>query len=155
MSPEKKRLASKSEEELRKISIELRYFEQTAEALQSRINMMNAVLADLTYASMALEGLEKETEDLKLLVPIGGTSYIKAKLADPDKLIVGIGAGVSVERTREEAKETIKRRLEDLEKAKMSTQQQFTQVAEKINEHRKKLDALVAAIREGKAQENV
>lgn len=148
-------MASKSEEELRKISIELRYFEQTAEALQSRINMMNAVLADLTYASMALEGLEKETEDLKLLVPIGGTSYIKAKLADPDKLIVGIGAGVSVERTREEAKETIKRRLEDLEKAKMSTQQQFAQVAEKINEHRKKLDELVAAIREGKAQENV
>jgi prefoldin alpha subunit len=149
------KLTSSSEEELRKTSIELRYLEQTAEALQGRLNMINAVRTDLTYATMALEGLEKEEEQSELLVPIGGTSYVKAKLTDPDKLIVGIGAGVSVERTREEAKDIIRRRLEDLDKARMSVQQQFAKVAEKIGEHREKFDALVAAAREGKAQENV
>ncbi len=148
-------MSTKNEEELRKTSIELRYLEQTAETLQSRLNMMNAVRTDLTYAKMALEGLEKETEDSELLVPIGGTSYIKTKLANPDKLIVGIGAGVSVEKTKEEAKNTIGRRLEDLEKAGMTVQQQLTRVAEKIGEQRQKFEALVASIREGKAQQNV
>lgn len=148
-------MASKNEEELRKISVELRFLEQTAEALQNRINMINAVGTDLSYASATLESLEKEKENSELLVPIGGTSYIMAKLDNPDKVIVGIGAGVSVEKTRQEARDIIKKRLEDLNKTRLSMQQQFTQVAQKINEDREKLDALVATMREGKASSNV
>jgi len=148
-------LAIKNEEELRKIGVELRFLEQTAEALQNRINMINAVGTDLSYASATLESLEKEKENSELLVPIGGTSYIMAKLDNPDKIVVGIGAGVSVEKTRQEARDIIKKRLEDLDKTRLSMQQQFTQVAQKINEDREKLDALVATMREGKASSNV
>jgi prefoldin alpha subunit len=143
----KKRLASKNEEEIRKTSVELRLLEQTAEALQSRLNMLNAVTTDLTYANMTLESLEKEKESSELLVPIGATSYIRAKLDNPDKIVVGIGAGVSVEKTRQEAKDIVKKRLEDLEKARTATQQQFTQVAEKINEDRERFEALAATVR--------
>jgi len=145
-------LASNSEEELRRLTVEIRLLEQTAEALQSRANMINAVTTDLSYARMTLEGLEKESEKSELLVPIGGTSYVRAKLENPDKIIVGMGAGVSVEKTREEAREIIKKRLEDLEKTRASIQQQFAQVAEKINLDREKADALVATMREGKPQ---
>ena len=148
-------MAIKNEEELRKIGVELRFLEQTAEALQNRINMINAVGTDLSYASATLESLEKEKENSELLVPIGGTSYIMAKLDNPDKIVVGIGAGVSVEKTRQEARDIIKKRLEDLDKTRLSMQQQFTQVAQKINEDREKLDALVATMREGKASSNV
>jgi prefoldin alpha subunit len=145
-------LESKSEEELRKLTVEIRFLEQTAEALQSRANMINAVTTDLSYARMTLDGLEKEGEKSELLVPIGGTSYVRARLENPDKIIVGMGAGVSVEKTREEAKEIIKKRLEDLEKTRASIQQQFAQVAEKINLDRERADALVATMREGKSQ---
>jgi prefoldin alpha subunit len=117
--------------------------------------MINAVGTDLSYASATLESLEKEKENSELLVPIGGTSYIMAKLDNPDKIIVGIGAGVSLEKTRQEARDIIKKRLEDLDKTRLSMQQQFTQVAQKINEDREKLDALVATMREGKASSNV
>ena len=148
-------MASKREEELRKLSVELRFLEQTAESIQSRINMVNAVITDLTYASMTLEGLEKEKENSELLVPIGGNSYIKAKLANPDKIIVGMGAGVSVEKTLQEAKEIVKQHLENLEKTRASLQQQFAQVAERINEDREKFENLVAELREGKTFRNV
>jgi prefoldin alpha subunit len=148
-------LASKSEEELRRLSVELRFLEQTAEAIQSRLNMVNAVITDLTYATMTLDGLEKEKENTELLVPIGGNSYVKAKLANTDKLIVGMGAGVSVEKTLPESKEIIKKRLEDLENTRKGLQQQFAQVAEKINEDRGKFETLVAQLREGKAPQNV
>jgi prefoldin alpha subunit len=135
--------------------MELRLLEQTAEALQSRINMINSATADLTYAQMTLDGLEKESEKSELLVPIGGTSYIRAKLDNPDKVIVGMGAGVSVEKTRQEAKGIIRKRKEDLEKARASIQQQFAQVAEKINQDREKVEAMVAAAREGKTWKDV
>jgi prefoldin alpha subunit len=143
-------LESKDEEEFRKLTVELRYLEQTAEAIQSRVNMVNAVIADLTYATATLEGLEKEKEDSELLVPVGGNSFVKAKLANPDKVIVGVGAGVSVEKTLPEAKEITKKRLDDLNKTRASLQQQFTQVADKINEDRQKLDTIIARARQEK-----
>ncbi|MGC9346096.1 MAG: hypothetical protein ACP5ER_04825, partial [Candidatus Bathyarchaeales archaeon] len=76
-------------------------------------------------------------------------------LQDPDKVIVGMGAGVSVEKTSQEAKEIVKKRLEDLEKTRMSLQQRFTQVAQRINEDRAKLEELVAELRKGKPSKNV
>jgi len=148
-------LASKSEEELRRLGVELRILEQTAEAIQSRIGMVNAVITDLTYAGMTLEGMEKERENSELLVPVGGSSYVKARLENPDKLIVGMGAGVSVEKTVQEAKEIIKKRLENLEKTRASLQQQFAQVAERIGEDREKFEKLVAELRGETAPQNV
>ncbi|MDI6690310.1 MAG: prefoldin subunit alpha [Candidatus Bathyarchaeota archaeon] len=144
-------MASKSEEELRKLSVEIRFLEQTAETIQSRINAVNAVITDLTYANMTLEGLEKEKENTELLVPIGGNSYIKARLENPDKVIVGMGAGISLEKTLQEAKEIIKKRLENLERTRASLQQQLAQVAERIEEDREKFESLIAELRERKA----
>lgn len=148
-------MENKSEEELRKLSMELRYLEQTAETVQQRVNMVNTVIADLTYASMTLEGVEKEKEGSELLVPVGGSSYIKAKLAATGKVIVGMGAGVSVEKTLPEAKELVKNRLADLEKSRMTLQQQFTKIADQINHGREQLNSLVAELRQGKASEDV
>jgi prefoldin alpha subunit len=148
-------LASKVEDDLRKLSVELRILEQTVETLQSRINMVNAAITDLTYANMTLEGLEKQEKDAELLVPIGGSSYIKAKLETPDKVTVGIGAGVSIEKTLQEAKEIIKKRLEDLDKTRTSLQQQFAQVVEKISEDREKFNGLAAELRKEKTSKNV
>lgn len=140
----------KTEEELRRLSLEMRYLEQTAETLQQRISMVNAAITDLAYANMTLDGIEKEKENAELLVPIGGSAYVKVKLADSNKVIVGMGAGVSVEKTLQEAKTTLKERLDELEKTMNSAQQQFTQVAERINTGRNRLETLLATAREGK-----
>ena len=138
----------KEEEELRKLSVEMRYLEQTAEALQQRISMLNAAMTDLTYVSMTLEGVEKEKESSELFVPIGGGSYVKAKLADSDKVIVGMGSGVSVEKPVSEAKAIMKERLDELGKSAIAAQQQFGQVAERINSGRTRLETLLSSVRE-------
>ena len=141
---------SKEEEELRKLSVEMRFLEQTAENLQQRISMMNAAMTDLTYANMTLEGIEKEKKNAELLVPIGSSSYVKVKLANPDKVVVGMGAGVSIEKTLPEAKAIVKERLDEMEKAMASAQQQFAQVANRINADRNRIESLLAKVREGK-----
>jgi prefoldin alpha subunit len=140
---------AKSEEELRRLSMEMRYLEQTAEALQQRISMVNAAITDISYANMTLDGIQVEKENAELFVPIGGSSYVKVKLADSNKVIIGLGSGVSIEKTLADAKATLKERLDELEKTMNSAQQQFTQVAERINSGRSRLENLLGA-REGK-----
>jgi prefoldin alpha subunit len=145
----------KDDEELRKLSVEMRLLEQTAETLQSRIGMLNAAITDLIYANMTLEGVEQEKENSEILVPIGGSSYVKMKLANPDKVIIGLGAGVSVEKPLPEAKSMLKERQSELEKTLLSAQQQFTQVADRVNADRNRLESLLGAARQGKASSNV
>ena len=103
--------------------------------------MVNAAITDITYANATLDGIEKEKENAEMLVPIGGSSYVKVKLADPDKVIVGLGSGVSSRENPSEAKVTLKERLDELEKTMSSAQQQFSQVAERINSGRGRLES--------------
>lgn len=148
-------MPSKDEEELRKLGVQMRFLEQTTEAIHSRMSMVNTVITDLTYANMTLDSLEKEKEDAEILVPIGGSSYVKAKLGSPDKIIVGMGAGVSVEKTLAEARDIVKKRLEDLEKTRLSLQQQFAQVAERMAEDREKFEGLLAKMKEENPSKDV
>jgi prefoldin alpha subunit len=140
---------SQTEQEIRKLNMELRYFEQTAEALQQRLSMLNAAMTALTYANMTLESIEKEKENAEMMVPIGGSSYINVKLANPDKVVVGMGSGVSLEKTLPEAKDLMKQRLDDLEKTRTQAQQQLSQVIERINQGRTRMESMLSTIRQG------
>lgn len=146
---------SSEEETFRRLVVELRILEGTAEALQSRINLVNAALSELRVAKMTLEGLEKEKKDASLIVPIGGGSYIKAKLESAKNMIVGIGADVAVERTIGEAKENLGNRIADFEKTRTSLRQQLNQVIGKIQDGRTKLEEITARLREKERSKGV
>ena len=137
------------EETLRRLAVELQILEGTAEALQSRINLVNAALTELRVAGATLEGLEKEKEETSLFVPIGGGSYVKAKLESAEKVIVGLGAGVATERTMQEAKENVEKRAAELEKTGETLRQQLTQVLDKIQDGRSKFQELTAKLSPG------
>ena len=130
------------DEEVRKLLVETQFLEATAESLQSRMNFVNAALADLRMARMSIEGLMKEEKDAQLIVPIGGGSYIKVRLDESDLVIAGIGANVAVEKPLPDALERIKKRTEELEKTARALREQLTQVALKINDNRTKLREL-------------
>ena len=139
---------SNEEETFRRLAVELRLLEGTAEELQSRINLVNAALAELKIASVTLNGIEKEKENSSLFVPIGGGSYVKAKLESADKLVVGVGAGVAIERTAKEARANLERRIGELEKTRNALQQQLNQVVGQIQDGRSKFEEFTAKLSE-------
>jgi len=134
-------MAEKTEDEIRRLIVEIRMLETTAEYLQTRVNLINAALTELNLASMSLEGIEKKDSN-HIFVPIGGGSYIKARLEDTDKIVYGIGAGISIEKTIKEAKEGIANRIDELNKAKVALEQQLNQVLARLQEERNRLQEL-------------
>jgi len=151
----KKKVSSNDQETFRRLAVELRILEGTAETLQARLNLVNAALTELNFARMTLEGVEKETPDAFLFVPIGGGSFVKARLESTDKVIVGAGAGVSIERTMAEAKQTVQNRIGELEKTRVSLQQQLVQVVDRIQEDRDKLQDLSVRLGQAERRANV
>lgn len=146
---------SDGQEAFRRLAVELRILEGTAETLQARLNLVNGALAELNFARMTLDGVERETPDAFLFVPIGGGSFIKAKLENNNKVIVGAGAGVSIERTMTEAKQTVQNRISELDKTRTSLQQQLVQVVDRIQEDRDRLQDLQVRISRGEQRANV
>ena len=86
--------------------------------------------------------MEKETKGTPLLVPIGGGSFVKAEIATTETMVVGMGAGVSVEKSREEAKGTIEKRISELEKSRSTLEQQLSQVLERIRSNKQQLNEI-------------
>jgi len=117
--------------------------------------MTNAAITELRISSMTLDGLEKEKKGSQLFVPIGGGSYVKAKLVTAKKVVVGIGADVAVERTFKETKEELEVRIAELEKTREALGQQFNQVVERMQENRGKMEEVTAKLREGEKQSGV
>jgi prefoldin alpha subunit len=134
---------SKNDEDFQRLAVELQMLEGTAEAMQERLSFLSAALRELTYTRMTLEGVENEQENASLLVPIGGNSFITAKLESPDKIIVGMGAGVSIEKTVVEAKEIVQNRISELEKSRVEMQRQVVQIVNKIQENRNLMNQLL------------
>jgi prefoldin alpha subunit len=133
---------SADEQELQRLMVEMRILEGTMESLRSRMNLVAATLNDLNLASMTLEGIGKEKVDASIYVPVGGGSYIKARLESTDKIIYGVGAGVSVEKTIEEVKESTSNRISQLNKTRQSLEQQLSQVLKKADEDQNRLREL-------------
>ncbi len=145
-------MSREDQESFRRMAVELRILEGTADAIQSRLNLISAALTELNISQMTLEGVEKETPDAALFVPIGGGSFVKAKLESSDKVIVGMGAGVSIEKTMAEAKATIQNRISEMQKTRVSLQQQLVQVVNRMQENRSQLEELTAKLNRGESQ---
>ena len=137
------------------MALESRYLEETINELQSRINMTNSAITELRVSNMTLEGLEKEKKDAQLFVPIGGGSYVKAKLETSKKVVVGIGADVAVEKTVKEAKVELEAHIAELEKTREALAQQFNQFVGRIQENRNTMEEVTAKLREGEKQSGV
>ncbi len=131
------------DEDFQKSLVQLRVYEGSARALQARLEIVNAALNEFSLASTTLEGVKTQKTDEDALIPVGGGSYVRVKLSDISKIVMGVGAGVAVEKPIEDSVNEIKERIADLDKARTSLQEQLSQALFRIEEGREKLGELV------------
>jgi prefoldin alpha subunit len=121
-----------SEEEIRELIGRIQVNQQRMDALQQQANLVQMSLNDLDSAIKALGSLEGKAEGQELLVPIGADSFVHARLADPDKVVIGLGSSVSVEKSLGESKSIIQGRRGELEKVMLDTTGAMEQVAAEL-----------------------
>ena len=134
---------AKEEEEIRRMLVELRLLEGSARTLQSRLDVVDAALSEILIANSTLEGIKNKLKGTEALVPVGAGSFIRVELADSEKIVMGVGAGVSLEKSVNDSIESLKNRQGDFEKLRMSLQQQLSQIALRIEDERRTLSDLV------------
>ncbi len=103
-------------------------------------------------AHATLEGLTKLQDGDDTMVPVGAGSYIRMKIADSKKLVMGIGAGAAMEKDVTSSIEELKGRVQEMDKARNSIQQQLDQTVARYEQDREALDQLLRQ-QQGSAQQ--
>ena len=123
------------EKQLRRLVTEMRMMEGSADVLNQRLQLLASSISELRLAQRSLRDLKNIESGNPLLVPVGGGVFMDAQLGDISKVVVGVGADVSVEMDYDEAVEDIGERLQEMEQAQDAVQQQLSQILAQLESH--------------------
>ena len=137
----------KQEELVSQLATEIRILEGSVATLQSRLDIVRSAISEVTMAHATLEGLTKLQEGDDVLVPVGAGSYVRMKLSDSKKLVMGIGAGTAMEKDIAGSVDELKSRILELDKAGSSIQQQLDQILARYDQDREALNRLLQQTR--------
>ncbi|MGD0802528.1 MAG: prefoldin subunit alpha [Candidatus Bathyarchaeia archaeon] len=139
------------EDQLRRILYELQMMESTAQVLQQRLQILTSVQTELSVSQQSLNDMKALQPETPMLVPIGGAAFIHAKMGPIDKVIVGVGADVSIEMELPKALDDVNKRLEEVEKTLASVEEQLGQVLAQMQSHQEVGNRLSAELQGGAA----
>ena len=131
---------SDSDVELRRLVNALPQYEEQIRYWESQLDAISNVKTDIFQAQDTINGMIKSDKSSEMLVPVGHNTSIFATVKDMDRVLVGLGSRVYMETTREDSLNRLNNRLEDLNKATQTyqnnlvkTQQEYTSIREKID----------------------
>jgi prefoldin alpha subunit len=132
------------EEEIRRLLAAYQQYQAQAEGIMRQINLTQLTAEGLDRALVAVDALDKEEVGQEILVPIGSGSFIHGKLASKEKVVLNVGAGVSIEKTASEAKEILLiRKAEVLDGSK-----KLNDVLAKIDQEMQRIQAVMQQFEE-------
>jgi len=139
-----------SEEDIQKMAVSHQQMEYQAKAISQQINLVKESINDCDKAIYTIIGLEGIKEEHEMLVPIGSGANIMARINKADKVIIEIGAGISVEKNSDEAKQSLMVRKEELAKFHEKLQTDLNELVDKIKE----IEAIVSSLSEKRKQQS-
>ena len=132
-----------NEEELRKLMVEIRILEGSVNTIRSRLRVVTAALEDTVVAMKALESVKNEKKGTEMLIPVGAGSLLKVEITDVEKTILGVGAGICIEKSIESSIKDLNERQEELQKLSNSQQQQLGQLLANIESSKNRLAEMI------------
>lgn len=118
----------------------LKEYGQQAEIFVSQLEMLENGRMEALAAIEALEGM-MAMEDGVVLLQIGGGASVRAKILEPDKVMLAIGAEVVVERRNKDAIEYLKERIMEMEASQKKVAETLDRLRSQMNEINKRLES--------------
>ena len=92
---------------LQQIYTDQQLTETNLNLLQQQIEINQVYLSNYESGLRVLEEIENRKDGEEMLMNVGGSIFVLAKLVNPDKVTLGIGSGIRIEQTVEDAKAAV------------------------------------------------
>lgn len=121
-----------SEQDVRNLAVQHRELQQQAESVRQQMGMVQMSIDDCTRAIATIDELDSVSGSINTMLPLGGGTFIHANVSNVEKIVVGLGAGVSAEKSPAEAKELLNRRKEELGKVVERLNGSLSQIGQRL-----------------------
>ena len=136
---------SSVEEQLQRMVLELRILESYYNELTARETLIARAVLDSKATIEALKSIP-EGSDSEILVPLGAGVLMRVCSPTVNKLLLNIGAGVVIEKSKEDTLKYLNERASQLEAALSNISAQKAELANKINAYRVQVNSLAAKL---------
>ena len=128
------------ERELLTLEHYLKEYGQQAEIFAGQMELMENGRME---AHAAIESLEEmlTTDDGTVLLQIGGGASVRAKVIEPEKVLLAIGSDVVVERSNKDAVEFLRERIMEMEASQKKVAETLDRVRAQMNEINKRIES--------------
>ena len=118
-------MSEEQQQLLQKIYTEQQLTDSNITLLQQRLELVQAYLTNFKAGLMVLEEIEGRKEGEEMLMNVGGSIFVQAKLVDPSKVTRSIGSGIRIEQSIEAAKTAVQEQATRLEKQYESMAEEY------------------------------
>jgi len=94
---------------------------------------VSRLITEAHLASEAIQGLSSANQQ-ESLIPIGIGVFLKVTVPQVTNLLVSVGSGVTIEKSKENAKNYVESRIKEFELALQQIQSQKEQIAMRMNQ---------------------
>lgn len=113
------------------------------EGLMRQQQLIQLAVDEHVRARETIKQLAKGSPGDEVLVPLGAESYIHSKISDDRDVVVGVGSGVSLKRSAEDAEKILDGKIDDLSRAFKSVTDKAAQTEALIQELSEKVQSQV------------
>lgn len=131
---------------LQRIYTEQQMTESNLGLMQQRIEAIQVYLTNYRSGLMVLEEIEKKEEGEEMLINVGGSIFVEAKLTNQDKVTRGLGSGIRIEQSVKDAKEVVSDAVEKLEQQYEKLVQDYQNLLQRASILNAQLQQLAAKI---------
>jgi prefoldin alpha subunit len=130
------------EQQLNEMAQQSRMLEAYMNDLTGRQAAVARLLEEARIASATIQGISADAES-ETLMPVGIGVYVRTSVPPVKKLVVNLGSGVALEKSREDALNFVESRIKEYEVAMRQLEAQRQEIAMRMEQMQQQINSVL------------
>ncbi len=130
-----------NEKELQEKMLIYRTLEARLEALIRQRDLVSSKIEEIMSTASSIDEISKSQENI--LFKLGSEAYTYGNVADKNKVLVEIGAGIVLEKSPEDGKEILNKRKQEMENVLKDIQNNISQISNAVSQLGPEINELI------------
>lgn len=131
-----------SEEQAQQLMYQMQALENYYSELAKKESSIISVIRETSLAIDSLKGIVKNS-DTETLVPVGLGTYVKAKIISDEKIVLNVGAGVAIEKTRNDAQNFLESKIKEMQVALQKTSSEKQHIMANLEQGKHQMEQML------------
>lgn len=148
IDPAKQQQLAAIEQRINEMVQQSRVLEAYMNDIMTRQVTVSKLMEEARLASTTIQNITSDSE-VESLMPVGIGVYVKTTVPPIKKLLVNLGAGVAVEKNREDTLNYVEARIKEYEMAARQLEAQRQEIAMRMDQIQAQVNQMIRAAQQG------